>query len=639
MHPDLLKFYEKELHFVRHMGKEFAERHESVARQLGMEGSKCADPYVERLLEGFAFLAARVQLKIHDEYPRFTQNLLQMVYPHYLAPTPSMAIMHFDADLNGGVTAQGATIPRGSRLLSSDVAGRSRCDFRTAHDVHLWPVKLHEAEYLSAGVANSYTDAEMDIKCGIRLRLQPAQGINLQDIHADSLEFYLDGSNSTPYQIYELLFAHCIGVVIRPVSTSASKPSWELELPLECLQEMGFESDQALLPYTDVSFQGYRLLQEYFALPQRFLFFRLQGLAEAFKRCQEGEELEIALLFNDDSAELDGYISKDNFVLHCTPAINLFPKRGNRIHLTPKSAQQHVIMDRTNQQDFEVYALTEVVGIDADMQVNREFKPFYECGSHDSGTGKEAYYTVKRKPTITPTHGSADKGGSDYLSTEVYLTLVDATEQGIKVDTAADRVSDEATNAIVLKQLAIQALCTNRDLPIKLKDKVARFTMEESAPVKQVKCMAGPTAPIPPDTEGENAWKLISHLSLNYLSLADQGDEQGAQALRELLELYSNTSNSNIQKRIKGIQSIASKQVVNRIPGAGPITFGRGVEITLKCRERAFEGSGVFLLGAVLEQFFGKYVSLNSFIQARLETEERGVIKQWSPRMGTRAVI
>lgn len=617
----MLKYYEKELQFVRGMGKEFAERYPGVAQRLDLGGFECADPYVERLLEGFAFLSARIQLKLDAEFPRFTQNLLDMVYPHYLAPTPSMAIMKFEPDLEGGVTEEGFSIPRGTRLRSSLSENvRTRCDFRTSQDVNLWPISVEGAHYLRAGEADTYSKTARGIKSGIKLQLKVSPGFKFNELSLNKLEFYIDGGGETPSRVYELLLAHCESVVIQPHQEKSKNPSWRQELSSNSIQEMGFEPHQALLPYTDASFQGYRYLQEYFSFPQRFLFVELKDIQNAFQRCEE-DTLEIVFLFKEKNDLLQGALDKENFSLNCTPAINLFPKRADRIHLSHRSTQHHVIIDRTKPLDYEVYALTGVAGFDSSLQEKHNYHPFYASGGSESKS--EAFYTIHRRPRLMPTNRHAH---TDYVGTEVFVSLVDGSESPYDND---------------LKQLGITALCTNRDLPLHITSRRGNtiFTMEDSAPVTQVRSLAGPTIPRPPNVEGENAWRLISHLSLNYLSLMDNDEVKGAAALRELLSLYSDMHTSETQKQIDGILSVTSEPVVRRIPGGGPITFGRGVEVSLNCKESAFEGTGIYLLGTVLEKFFAKYVSLNSFTQTKLSSVERGTIKHWSVRTGTRAVL
>ncbi|MEB4591271.1 type VI secretion system baseplate subunit TssF [Candidatus Thiothrix sp. Deng01] len=621
MHPKLLGYYEKELNFLRGMGKEFAERYPEAGQKLDLGRFECADPYVERLLEGFAFLAARVQLKLDAEFPDFTQYLLNIVYPHYLSPTPSMAIVRMAADMKGGVTAEGFRLPRGARLFSDPVAGgQSRCEFRTARDVALWPLTVSAAEYLSAADAGYYPSGGRQARSGLRLRLQAAEGVPINTLALDELVFYLDGGRETTGRIYELLAAHTASIVVQPM-TSGGKAAWSQTLPASMLQPLGFSDEEALLPYTDASFQGYRLLQEYYAFPERFLFVRLAGLQPAIRRLKEGEGLEIVCLFSDRNELLRGALDAGNFLLHCAPAINLFPRRADRIHVSPQAREHQVIVDRTHAQDYEVYAITGVSGYDVNLQESQQFRAFYDCRNGDK-TGN-AYYSWRRVPHLPPTNS---RTGKDYQGSEVYLSLVDGRGEAYLAG---------------LKQLGVGVLCTNRDAPLYVYQNRGRvgFTLEESAPVTRVESIAGPSRPRPAHAEGERAWRLINHLSLNYLSLLDNERQQGAAALRELLRLYADEGSAGFSKQLEGLLSVSSEPVVRRLPGAGPITFGRGVGITLHCRDSAFDGLGAFLLGSVLEKFFARYVSINSFTQMTLTTVERGEVMRWPVRTGTTPVL
>lgn len=623
MDPRLLDHYNRELQFIREMGTEFARRYPKIASALDLGGAECTDPYVERLLEGFAFLTARIQLKLEAEFPRFTQHLLEMVYPHYLSPTPSMAVVQFEPDLKG-VSEEGFLLPRQTRLRSSfSLRGRVSCEFRTAHGVMLWPMRLTEARYLPLGEAGRYSVAGLGMaKAGLRLRLETEGEIAFQQLNMDRLPLYLRGIGKLPTQLYELIRAHGLAVIVQ----SAKDPSpWRKVLGKSCIQPLGFEDSHALLPYTPPSFQGYRLLQEYFALPQRFLFVELCGLQPALQRC-EGTALEIIILLDAAHDALEDLVSADNFALYCTPAINLFPKRVDRIHLTHRSTEHHVVVDRSRPRDYEVYAVTGVHGYSSGSTLEQVFRPFYSIQDEMGADAGNAYYTLRRQPALQSTTSGRSPIKSSYPGSEVFIALVDANEAPFPGD---------------LKQLGVETLCTNRDLPqlIPAGQGGKDFTLLISAPVDAVRCLVGPTDPKPPHPEGEHAWRLISHLSLNYLTLLNNDEAQGARALRDLLRLYGDSREAFIRRQIEGLLSISCRPIVHRIPLAGPMTFGQGVEITVTFDELAFEGIGSFLLGALLERFFGKYVSINSFTQTVVKTRERGEIMRWPVRSGTRMLL
>ncbi len=622
MDPRLLRYYNRELQHVREVGAEFARDYPKIAGRLGLEGLECADPYVERLLEGFGFLAARVQLKVDAEFPRFTQNLLEMVYPHYLAPTPSMAVVQFEPDLSEGSLANGFKIPRNSVLRSRLGKGdQTACEYRTAHELQLWPLELLEAEYFSYAGKLGLPDVK-DAKAGIRLRLRSTAGLSFDQLSLDDLPVYLRGSDELPMQIYERMLANAVALVVMPADQH--NPDYQV-LGTTHIQRFGFDEDQALLPYSARSFSGYRLLQEYFAFPSRYMFIEFKNIGAAVQRCHD-TEIDIVMLLNRSDAYLEKVITKDNFSLFCSPAINLFPKRTDRIHLSDRDYEYHIVPDRSRPMDFEVYQVTSVEGYGTSADQAQEFLPFYAAKDIDCDGTQNAYYALQRTPRLISSRQRRHGARSSYLGSEAYLSIVDASEAPYRSD---------------LKQLAVSTLCTNRDLPLHMSigQGNSDFTMEMGAPVQVVRCIAGPTAPKPSSVEGETAWRLISHLSLNYLSLADSDAKQGAATLRELLTLYSDTSEAATQKQIEGVKSITTQGITRRMPIGGPITFGRGLEVNVTLNEADFEGSGVFLLGAVLEQFFSKYVSINSFTETVIRTQDRVEIMRWPTRIGRRQTL
>ena len=624
MNPRLLKYYNRELQYIREMGGEFAEEFPKIAGRLGLDAFECADPYVERLLEGFAFLAARVQLKVDAEFPRFTQHLLEMVYPHYLSPLPSMTIVQMMPDLNDPSLQEGVLIPRGTQLRSQiGKREQTACEYSTAHEVILWPLQISEAEYLaSAGaVANLGLPKQPGLKAGLRLRLHSTAGLQFSHLALDRLTFFIRGGEIA-VQIYEQLLANVIDVVVQ----SGRRPvPWKVSISATAIKHLGFEDDQAMLPYTARSFQGYRFLQEYFAFPERFLFVELTQLKPGVSRCED-TELDLIFRFNRSNPQLSDALGPEHFNLFCTPAVNLFPKRADRIHLTQQTSEYHIVPDRTRPMDIEVYNVSEVLGFGARAEPEVEFLPFYQVRDRYASQKRAAYYTLYREQRRLSTKQRRTRPRSSYIGSEAYISLVDAKEAPFSSN---------------LKQLGLKLICTNRDLPLHMPVGIGNtdFTLQTGAPVESIRCLAGPTKPRPSNVQKETAWELISHLALNYLSLNDNDTEQGAAALRQLLQLYADYGEPNIQKQIEGVLSIRSEPVVRRINLPGPITFGRGLELTINFEESAFEGSGVILLGAVLEQFFTRYVNINTFTETVIKTTDRDEIIRWPAQIGRRQTI
>jgi type VI secretion system protein ImpG len=625
MDPRLLQYYNLELQHLRETGAEFAREFPKIAARLGMHDLEVADPYVERLLEGVGFLAARVQLKLDAEFPRFTQALLEIVYPHYLAPTPSMLVAQLRPDANDPNLAGGPMVPRGSTLTSAMGADDvTACEFRTAHDVTLWPVEIVSASYFSFAPdlpLNALPIAQR-IKGGLRIRLKATSGLKFSQTAIDRLPFYLTGRDDVANKLYELSLAAGVGVLVQPLN---SAKRWHELLPAKTMQPVGFSDGEALLPVTLRTFQGYRLLQEYFSFPQRFRFFELTGLAPLLKRI-DSDQVEIVILLGRGDPTLESVVDRSNLALFCTPAVNLFHKRADRIHVSESAHEYHVVPDRTRPLDFEVYEVTSVVGHGIGTDSDQQFLPFYSAYSTDLERQQTAYYTTRREPRLTSAAAKRRGPRSSYIGTEVFLALVDSREAPYSGD---------------LRQLSIQTLCTNRDLVLQMPVGAGAndLVLDVAAPLAGIRVVSGPSRPYAPLADGAVAWRVISHLSLNYLSLTESTPEAGASALRDLLELYAAGSDVSARRQIEGIRSVRVGRVVRRLHGAGPLAFGRGLEIALLVDEMAFEGASAFLLGSVLDRYFARHVSINSFTETVLRSENRGEINRWGSQWGARATL
>ena len=624
MDPRLLRHYNGELAHLREMGAEFARQFPKIAARLGIDGTDVVDPYVERLVESAAFLAARVQLKLDAEFPKFTQRLLEIVYPQFMAPTPSMVVARFDPDLTDPNLAAGVKVARGTSLRSLLGKGDSTaCEFRTAHEFSLYPIEITQAQYFSyapdlplAGLRDA-----RKIKGGVRLRLKCGAGLKFNQIKIDSLPIHFSGAEEVAFQLHELTLGACLGIL----GVDAARPAgWHHLLSPESVKPVGYEDNQSLLPVTLRGFQGYRLLQEYHAFPQRFLFAELTGLSAITQRCNS-DQLDLVILFSRGVAALESVVDTGQFKLFCTPAVNLFSKRTDRVHLTHGVHDYHVVVDRTRPMDFEIHELQSVTGYGDGIQGERKFLPFYAAYQGSRGE-HAAYYSVMREPRLLSESQKKKGFRSSYIGSEMFLSLVDA---------------EEAPYGENLKQLSITALCTNRDLPLHMPVGMpkADFTLDTMLPVSAVRCVRGPSRPHSSLREGGNAWRFINHLALNYLTLMDQTPQSGAAAMRELLALYATSSDPVIAKQIDGLRSLKVKPLVRRLPMAGPITFGRGLEIELEVDELAYQGASAFLFGSVMESFLARYVSINAFTETVLRGASRGEIMRWVPRTGGRPIL
>jgi type VI secretion system protein ImpG len=621
MDPRLLEYYNAELAYMRELAQEFAEQHPKIASRLGMNGVEVADPYVERLLEAFSFLTARIQLNMDEQFPRFSQRLLEVHYPNYLAPTPATAIVELRPDMKHGSLAAGYKVPRHSPLLAGIPKGEeTACEFRTAHDVMLWPLEIVDVACSGAppDLPLSGLRLERPVKGALRIRLKTTKG-TLASLKLDRLTFYLAGDDDVASRLYEILFAHAQGVVgcelQRPVK-------WMEYLPPDCIRPEGFDPDQSLLPFPAHAFQGYRLLHEYFACPSRFRFFTLHGLKKLISRV-DGNSVDLAVLFDCPVGDLESLVDKAQLALFCTPVINLFPKNGESLPIDAYAREHHIVSDKNNASDVEIYAIDNVRGSEEMAGKEREFRSLHlALGGDDSGDN--VYYTMRREPHMMPEAKRRHGQRTNYTGSEVYISFTDR---------------DQAPIAHGLKSVSVDTLCTNRDLAYLIpKGGPTDFDMLASIPVETIKVLRGPTEPRPALAESAATWRLISHLTLNYLTLSDLNPDEGAAALRELLTLYAPLAEMSVRKQIEAIRQCRLKPVTRRLPAAGQIAVGRGVAIDLTVDESLFAGGSPYLLGSILEQFFARHVGQNSFTETALHSLPRGEIMRWKLRMGARPV-
>jgi type VI secretion system protein ImpG len=621
MNGDLLQYYNEELQYLREMGGEFAAAYPKIAGRLGLESFECADPYVERLLEGFSFLTARTRMKVDAEFPRFTRHLAEMVYPNYLAPTPSMIVAEFQPDWGHPGLAKGCFVPRHSVLKSNlDRNGTTRCEYRTAHATTLWPLRLTDAEYRPyvGNIGGGLPDTPRRPQAMLRLRFALHGGIPAASLGLDCLPLFLRGADALPVLLYE----HLVGHVLCGWATSPGQAAeWRAALGPACVAAIGFTDDEALLPPSPQAFRGYRLLQEYFAFPERYLFVELRGLRDALRRCDQAG-FEVTLLLDTYESRLEQSVDASHFRLNCVPAINLFPMRADRVPLDPGKFEYQVVPDRSRPIDFEVYSVDTVRGYATSSGSPRVFEPFLRARDPQAENITGGAFFQLRRDTRRQTERELRHGArSRYLGSDVFIALVDMHAAPFSGD---------------LQQLGVDVRCTNRDLPLSMPVGVGAtdFSWDGELPVRSIRCVAGPSEPRPGMQDGVAAWRLLNHLALNYRSLLDERPEGGASAVRELLDLFCHESDAVGKRQIAGVVGLDSRGVTRRLPLPGPICFGRGLEVTLTLDEAAFQGGGAFLLGAVLQAFFSGYVSVNHFTETVVRGLARGEIMRWSGREG-----
>lgn len=622
MDKKFLEFYNQELKFIRESAAEFAAEYPKIAGRLAIDGFDCADPYVERLLEGFAFLSARIHLKLDSSFPVFTQHLLELVYPGFLVPSPSVLLAQFTPDLGEGTLAQGFTIPKGTLLHSGFAKDEATsCKYSLSHDVELWPLEITTAEYLSYQTISQFTagtEFNMSAKSGILLNIKLPEALCFEDLAIKNLPIYLRGSEEFPSVLYANLLKNFCGVIYR-----SNSKIWNSDAGAIKISGKGFDENEPMLPQFNKQFDGLRLLREYFLFDKKFLSVSLSGLDSIFKGLK-ASSVEIIVLMSDAEPRLENRVDRNNFQLFCSPAINLFKKRAERVLVSNLDSEFHIIPDRMRPLDYEVCFISSVEGVTGSNERAQKFFPLYDYNQYDHAYSS-GFYSVSRERKKRNTAQMKYGYRSSYIGSELYISIVDP--QNVPF-------SDK------LKQLIVEVMCSNRDLPLMMplgKD-TTDFTTETGAPCLSIRCLGEPTRPHEPLAQGSFCWDLVQQLSINFLGFGSS-EPESTNAIKKLLTLLLESSDSIGKKQIDGILSLNISKITRRLPIHGPICFGRGVEVKMMVDKYAFEGGNAFVLAAVLDVFFSQYVSVNSFSQFVLCSIQDGEIYRWPIRTGMQKII
>ncbi len=610
MRDELLHYFERELTFIRRGVSDFADRYPEVASRLMIEENRCEDPHVERLIESFAMLAARIQMRLSDDFSDISEALLSVLYPHYLRPIPSMTIVQLNGN-PGQVPPQGLEVEREAALYSKLVKG-VRCRFRTAYPVKLWPIDVESVEVTTATGLGPAVPATA--RAALRIRLRAQGGVSFADMGLDRLRFFLDAESGVLHRLHELFLRDPQGIAVQSAAGGAAAI-----LPPDSIRPVGFGRDEGLLAYPEESFLGYRLLQEYFAFPDKFMFVELTNL-DRHTLDLRGNHLDLFVLLSESVGEIDLRVEANNLKLGCVPAINLFKHQTDPIRVTHAAIEYPVIPDARALDSYEVYAISDVSSTAVGSAEAVVYDPIYRMRHGSRDDQAPAFWSLARRQSIRK-----GESGSD-----VWISLV-----------------DEGLNPLVppTEVLHVEVLASNRDLPSRLAfgDPSGDFEVAGYPAIKSICCLRSPSPSLPPPAGASARWRIISHLALNHLSLtADEGTDpdRALDALREILKLYDFSDSAVTRQRISGLVGLKSRRTARRV-GRGPQSgFARGLEVELTFDPDQYTGAGVFVFASVLEVFLGLYCSVNSFNQtvARIARRE-GVLKRWPPRAGEKQLL
>ncbi|KAB7648280.1 type VI secretion system baseplate subunit TssF [Polymorphobacter fuscus] len=615
--PRLLQHYNRELGYLRRQAAVFSEDHAQVAGRLGLDAPTNPDPHVERLLEGVAYLNARVRLKLDDQFPDFTQYLLDALYPQYVTPTPAMGIVTLTPTPGENALADGPRVARGSTVHATlSTESITPVEFRTGQDVTLWPLKIIAADYLATRAAVATATGTAVGEAALRLRLELTIDGSLADLAIDHLDLFIDGAEDVPGRLLHQLLAESYPALVC-ASDRGRRDAWSVGAgPVEAL---GLDAEQALLPADLRSFRGYRLLAEYYAMPEKFRFIRLTGLAAGFAR--GARQVDIVIPLKRCVPALAAAVATDNFRLHATPVINLYKRHFDRIPVDRGQPEHLVLADRSRQQDHEIYSLTSVSAYRAGDSVGMPVQPLYARNAERGD--QPLYYSLRRRLRRLSEAERRRRRESDYTGSETWIALTAPGAPGLVDDIA---------------EIAAEGWVTNRALPTRLRPGAPDLVLAlaDMANVAAVRMIRGPTRPQPPLGLGDAAWRVVSHLAPGNRGFARA--DGSPDVLLDHLRLYLRDEAPALRREIQGITGLHAALVTRRAAGVSRLAFERGEQLTLHLAASAYEASTAYLFTMVVARFLAEFATVNSFAEVIVKSDD-GLSWRWPALSGPRPTI
>lgn len=606
----LEKNFRNELDYLRLLGREVAQERPHLAQFLSEESS---DPDVERLLEGFAFLSGNLRAKIEDQFPEFTHGLLNMLWPNYLRPTPSMTIIEYTPDKSA--MTETLLIKRGTQILSQPIPmtvtntntdhldtvaeGDPQCCFQTCRDTWLFPFSIKNIELQNSN--------EQSV---ISLDFSSMTALKLQDLPLNKLCLYLAGDRYSNHQLYLWLSHYFEKATLSVKGKTLPLPDLEF-LPV------GFESEDALLPYPKNAYSGYRILQEYFCFPESFLFFDVNGFPN-LPETLVTKEFRLTLYFSTPLPP-DVKVRHNSFRLHCTPAINLFEHESEAITVDGSQAEYPLAPSYLHPDYYEIFSVDKVeswFGVKPGERGKARGQPrkyvSFESFQHqiEYAKGRTAlYYRIRTKQ-------SPFQSGFDHTISFVR--------------------GDEAVVTEAQEDLSITLSCTNRELPTYLKVGDINQPSKNSPSFATFKNITRPSLPLHPLLDGSIHWSLISNMSMNYLSLLSRDALQQILRTYDLPSLHNRQAARSARKRLDGIEKIETNPVDKLFMGL-PV---RGLESTMYLKQSCFDSEGeLYLFSTILARFFSLYASVNAFHLLKVVNVDNQECYEWPIQIGQHALM
>jgi type VI secretion system protein ImpG len=602
----LLSYYNRELNYVRKLGAEFSEKYPKIAGRLRLDKDVVEDPHVSRLIESFAFLTARIRHSLDDSFPELTEALMGVLYPDYHAPLPSMSVTQFNLLPH---LFQKMSIPKGEELRVETAAGDA-CFYKTCHDVSVLPITIESCGFYSLPFKAPALPDDMQRRTTqsiLKLKIRPSEDDSTFDIDDDELRFYINSQPNIAFKLREYLSNNLAGIAIARDAFDESP----IFLSADDLSSCGFGDDEAAIEFDGRASSAHRLLTEYFLLPQKFLFFKLSGLAESWERYSEG--FDIYIYFDETSIDLVRGIDDATLLLGCVPIVNLFESTSEPIQASDLNSEVMLRVSDQYTRSADVYRVKEVYAINAQGE-RVTIKPFY--GSHITDDESAVYWSLRRE-------NSTWQNGNVSHGTDSYLNFVDMNYKVVSPD------SDWIINAAIS--------CTNRDLPNKLPfgpDQPHIHFMEGGAGLR-IRCLTAPTPTIQPKLNEATRWQLVTQLSLQHFS-----DENGLIKLKETLHLYNFNGSKDVSSLIDGMVGLETEVTTARVLDKGRSAMCQGTHFILTCDESFYAGNSLYLFGLVVDEFLSQFCTINTFTQLSIKTTKNLRVElEWPPRTGCQPLV
>jgi type VI secretion system protein ImpG len=607
MDDALLSYYNRELNYVRKLGSEFSDKYPKIAGRLRLDKEIVEDPHVSRLIESFAFLTARIRHTLDDSFPELTEALMGILYPDYHAPLPSMSIAQFTLLPQ---LFQKKVVPKGE-VLRVDTVSEAQCNYKTCNETTVLPITIISANVyalpVKAPVLPDGIQRSRSVQSLLKLKIMPSEEDGVFDVNDDGLQLYINAQPTIAFKIREYLSNNVVGVAIARDAFDEDP----IFLSGDVLSACGLSENEASIEFDGRASSAHRLLIEYFLLPQKFLFMRLSGLANAWEKYSNG--FEIYIYFDESNIELIRGIDNQSFLLGCAPIVNLFDSVSEPIQASELG--NDVMLRVSDKQSIfaDVYRVKNVYAINPQGQ-KKLIQPFY--GSHMNSDDDSIYWSLRRE------NSTWQKGFISH-GTDTYLSFVDKDYKVISPN------SGWIINANIS--------CTNRDLPNKLPfgPNQPQVNFFEGGAGLRIRCLTPPTRTTQPKLNEASRWQLVTQLSLQHLSNSD-----GLLKLQETLRLYNVSESKDVTMLIDGMISLKTEVTTARVLDKGRSAMCQGTHFILTCDESFYTGNSLYVFGLIIDEFISQFCAINTFTQLSIKTTQRFAAKfEWPPRTGCQPLL